>query len=161
MLRARFNDARFFWDVDQQKKLADRVDDLANVTFQAKLGSYHDKTERTVALVKELGGDADAQRAALLAKCDLTTEMVKEFTELQGIIGGLYAARKARPKRRAGHLRSLQAAEHGGLDSRDARRADLWRWPTSSTRCAAASASAWFPRARRIRSRCAAPRRAS
>ncbi|MEO5923222.1 MAG: glycine--tRNA ligase subunit beta [Bryobacteraceae bacterium] len=91
VLKARFNDARFFWDVDQQKKLADRVDDLAKVTFQAKLGSYKEKADRTVALVKELGGDQDAQRAALLAKCDLTTDMVKEFTDLQGIVGGLYA----------------------------------------------------------------------
>jgi glycyl-tRNA synthetase beta chain len=91
VLKARFNDARFFWDVDQQKKLADRVEDLAKVTFQAKLGSYREKTDRTVALVKELGGDADAQRAALLAKADLTTDMVKEFTDLQGIVGGLYA----------------------------------------------------------------------
>ena len=91
VLKARFNDARFFWDVDQQKKLADRVEDLAKVTFQAKLGSYLEKTNRVVALVDELGGNAHAQRAALLAKCDLTTEMVKEFTDLQGIVGGLYA----------------------------------------------------------------------
>jgi len=91
VLKARFNDARFFWEVDQKKKLADRVDDLSHVTFQAKLGSYLEKTHRVVALVKELGGDADAERAALLAKADLTTEMVKEFTDLQGIVGGLYA----------------------------------------------------------------------
>src|SRR5260370_30490303 len=90
VLRARFNDARFFWNVDQQKKLSDRVADLANVTFQAKLGSYKEKTDRVVALVKELGGNEHAQRAALLCKCDLTTEMVKEFTDLQGIVGGLY-----------------------------------------------------------------------
>jgi glycyl-tRNA synthetase beta chain len=88
VLRARFNDARFFWDVDQKKKLEDRVKDLKNVTFQAKLGSYYDKTQRVVALVKQLGG---SDRAALLAKCDLTTDMVKEFTDLQGIVGGLYA----------------------------------------------------------------------
>ncbi|HSR05771.1 MAG TPA: glycine--tRNA ligase subunit beta [Bryobacteraceae bacterium] len=91
VLKARFNDARFFWDVDQQKKLADRVEDLAKVTFQAKLGSYLEKTNRVVALVDELGGSTHAQRAALLAKCDLTTEMVKEFTDLQGVVGGLYA----------------------------------------------------------------------
>jgi glycyl-tRNA synthetase beta chain len=91
VLRARFNDARFFWNVDQQNKLRDRVEDLKNVTFQAKLGSYHEKTMRVVELVKELGGDEHAQRAALLAKCDLTTEMVKEFTDLQGVVGGLYA----------------------------------------------------------------------
>jgi glycyl-tRNA synthetase beta chain len=91
VLRARFNDARFFWDADQKRKLADRVQDLANVTFQAKLGSYLDKTGRIEALTSELGGDADTQRAAHLCKADLTTELVKEFTELQGVIGGLYS----------------------------------------------------------------------
>ena len=96
VLRARFNDARFFWHVDQQKKLADRVDDLAKVTFQAKLGSYKDKAERVEKLAAEIADivKADAnvvRRAALLAKCDLTTDMVKEFTDLQGIVGGLYA----------------------------------------------------------------------
>jgi glycyl-tRNA synthetase beta chain len=91
VLKARFNDARFFWNVDQQKKLVDRGDDLAHVTFQAKLGTYLEKTNRVVELVKELDGTAHAQRAAELCKCDLTTEMVKEFTDLQGIVGGLYA----------------------------------------------------------------------
>ncbi len=56
VLRARFNDARFFWDVDQKKKLEDRVDDLKTVTFQAKLGSYYDKTRRVVKLVRGSGG---------------------------------------------------------------------------------------------------------
>ncbi len=88
VLRARFNDARFFWDQDQKKPLAARLEDLKSVTFQAKLGSYYDKTMRVVELVKQLGGN---ERAALLAKCDLTTDMVKEFTDLQGIVGGLYA----------------------------------------------------------------------
>jgi glycyl-tRNA synthetase beta chain len=91
VLRARFNDARFFWQQDQKKRLEDRLPDLKNVTFQAKLGSYFEKTERVVALVKQLGGGQNSQRAALLAKCDLTTDMVKEFTDLQGIVGGLYA----------------------------------------------------------------------
>ncbi len=91
VLRARFNDARFFWETDQKKKLADRLPDLAHVTFQAKLGSYRDKTRRMMALVKELGGKRLSVRAAKLCKCDLTTELVKEFTELQGVVGGLYA----------------------------------------------------------------------
>jgi glycyl-tRNA synthetase beta chain len=96
VLRARFNDARFFWNVDQQKKLSDRVEDLKNVTFQAKLGSYFEKTTRVVVLAKELaaatGADTKAAaRAAELLKADLTTDMVKELTELQGIVGGLYA----------------------------------------------------------------------
>ena len=96
VLRARFNDARFFWQVDQQKKLSERVPDLARVTFQAKLGSYREKTERVVKLAGSLAAHAGADEntvelAALLAKCDLTTDMVKEFTELQGVVGGLYA----------------------------------------------------------------------
>ena len=91
VLRARFTDARFFWDSDQKKKLAERRKDLANVTFQAKLGSYRDKAKRMKALAKELGGKAAAVRAADLSKCDLTTELVGEFPELQGVVGGLYA----------------------------------------------------------------------
>ncbi len=102
VLRARFNDARFFWEFDQRTPLADRVALLANVTFQKDLGSYAKKSERVRALaavlieVAKVGNpalDAEAvDEAALLAKTDLTTELVKEFTELQGIIGGLYAA---------------------------------------------------------------------
>ncbi len=96
VLRARFNDARFFWKLDQQKKLSDRVQDLAKVTFQAKLGSYKDKTDRVVKLALELAAQTGAnqetvRKAATLCKCDLTTDMVKEFTELQGVVGGLYA----------------------------------------------------------------------
>jgi glycyl-tRNA synthetase beta chain len=96
VLRARFNDARFFWDIDLRRKLEDRVEDLKNVTFQAKLGSYFDKTERMVRMARQIAESVGASpamcgRAALLSKCDLTTEMVKELTELQGIVGGLYA----------------------------------------------------------------------
>jgi len=98
VLRARFNDARFFWETDQKKKLVDRKEDLANVTFQAKLGSYLEKTGRMMTLARELGGDAHAVRAAELAKCDLTTELVKEFTELQGVVGGLYARVQGEPE---------------------------------------------------------------
>jgi glycyl-tRNA synthetase beta chain len=95
VLRARFNDARFFWDQDQKKALVARLEDLKSVTFQAKLGSYYDKTQRVIALVKQLGGN---ERAALLCKCDLTTDMVKEFTDLQGIVGGLYARAQGEPE---------------------------------------------------------------
>jgi glycyl-tRNA synthetase beta chain len=98
VLRARFNDARFFWDADQKKKLCDRKPDLANVTFQAKLGSYLAKTERMMKLAADFGGDAHAVRAAELCKCDLTTELVKEFTELQGVVGGLYARVQGEPE---------------------------------------------------------------
>ncbi len=95
VLRARFNDARFFYDVDQKKPLADRLDDLAKVTFQAKVGNYLEKTHRIVTLT---GTNASAARAALLCKTDLTTDMVKEFTDLQGIIGGLYAKAQGEPE---------------------------------------------------------------
>jgi len=98
VLRARFNDARFFWEFDQRKKLAERVADLSHVTWQAQLGSYLEKTNRVIALVREFGGNEHAARAAQLAKCDLTTEMVKEFPELQGVVGGLYARAQGEPE---------------------------------------------------------------
>lgn len=96
VLRARFNDARFFWQVDQRQKLSSRVADLAKVTFQAKLGTYKEKADRMVALGETIAASVGADKptvatACLLCKCDLTTDMVKEFTELQGIVGGLYA----------------------------------------------------------------------
>jgi glycyl-tRNA synthetase beta chain len=102
VLRARFNDARFFWEFDQRTPLADRVKLLENVTFQKDLGSYAQKSERVAVIAQRLAAFAIARgcaldekaiaQAALLAKTDLTTELVKEFTELQGQIGGLYAA---------------------------------------------------------------------
>lgn len=99
VLRARFNDARFFWQVDQRKKLSERVSDLEKVTFQAQLGSYKDKTDRVVKLATELAGQNDAiARAARLCKADLTTDMVKEFPELQGVVGGLYARAQGEPE---------------------------------------------------------------
>jgi glycyl-tRNA synthetase beta chain len=101
VLRARFNDARFFWQTDQKKSLLERLDLLRNVTFQKDLGSYYDKTQRVQRLCSWLselikqGGLAVRpgviHKAACLAKTDLTTELVKEFTELQGVVGGLYA----------------------------------------------------------------------
>jgi glycyl-tRNA synthetase beta chain len=103
VLKARFNDARFFWGVDMQRKLSERIDDLKAVTFQAKLGSYHEKMQRIIALAKEIAAKAKADvnlcaRAAELAKVDLTTEMVKEFTDLQGVVGGLYAREQGEPE---------------------------------------------------------------
>ena len=102
VLRARFNDARFFWEFDQRVSLMDRVALLENVTFQKDLGSYAKKTARVRVLAARWAEDAkrlgdavvDAKaldEAVTLAKTDLTTELVKEFTELQGEVGGLYA----------------------------------------------------------------------
>ena len=101
VLRARFNDARFFWQTDQKISLVERVKMLRNVTFQRDLGSYYDKTIRVQRLaswvseiIKQSGQEIRpgvVHKAAFMAKADLTTELVKEFTELQGIVGGLYA----------------------------------------------------------------------
>jgi glycyl-tRNA synthetase beta chain len=101
VLRARFNDARFFWQTDQKHLLRERVTWLKQVTFQKDLGSYYEKTRRVQRvcswLAEKIRQNGMAIRpgvlhkAAYLAKTDLTTELVKEFTELQGIVGGLYA----------------------------------------------------------------------
>ncbi len=99
VLRARFNDARFFWEFDQRIPLTERVALLENVTFHKDIGSYADKTKSVSRLCDEIRpifepNEVDWQSlaiAASLAKTDLTTELVKEFTELQGQIGGLYA----------------------------------------------------------------------
>jgi glycyl-tRNA synthetase beta chain len=101
VLRARFNDARFFWQTDQKHPLRERFSWLKNVTFQKDLGSYYEKARRVQRLsswmcegLRHAGVPVRpgvVHKAACLAKTDLTTELVKEFTELQGIVGGLYA----------------------------------------------------------------------
>jgi len=99
VLRARFNDARFFWNTDRRKKLEDRILDLEHVTYHAQLGSYRQKVDLVTAWVRDrLHGDPAAVRAAYLCKSDLTTELVKEFTELQGVVGGLYAREEGEPE---------------------------------------------------------------
>jgi glycyl-tRNA synthetase beta chain len=108
VLRARFRDAEFFWNTDQKTPLTSRVEMLKAVTFQKELGSYAAKADRTVKLAEKLcavltkaGLKVDAAavtQAAALAKTDLTAELVKEFTELQGIVGGLYAKAQGLPQ---------------------------------------------------------------
>jgi len=103
VLRARFSDARHFWDLDRRTKLADRVAALDAVTFQAELGTQGARLRRLVRLAGMIapfvGADAAlAERAALLAKADLTTGMVGEFPELQGVMGGYYAAHDGEPE---------------------------------------------------------------
>lgn len=92
----RLEDAVFFWNTDRKTRLEDRIAKLDHVTFQKALGSYGDKMRRmralAVTIAKHIGGDAAlAERAAMLAKADLVTDMVFEFTELQGVIGRYYA----------------------------------------------------------------------
>jgi glycyl-tRNA synthetase beta chain len=102
VLRSRFADARFFWEADQKCRLADNLGTLAHVTYESRLGSYRDKVERVRWLARWIAEQwfnsgihqahvSLADRAAELAKCDLVTDMVREFPELQGIVGGLYA----------------------------------------------------------------------
>lgn len=97
VLRARLADAKFFWDQDRATKLEDRVEDLKKVVFHAKLGTVAERVERLSNQADVLsqyipGCDSnDARRAAKLSKADLTTEMVGEFPELQGIMGRYYA----------------------------------------------------------------------
>ncbi|MFZ5929183.1 MAG: glycine--tRNA ligase subunit beta [Acidobacteriota bacterium] len=103
VLEARFSDARFFWEVDRQRTLASRLAGLSDVTFQAKLGSYLEKTQGIVDGARRLAGwlglDVElAERAARLSKVDLMTEMVKELPELQGVMGGLYARADGEPE---------------------------------------------------------------
>lgn len=97
VLRARLADAKFFWDQDRATKLEDRLDALEKVIFHAKLGTVAERVDRIANLADVLSEyipDCDrnlARRAARLAKADLTTEMVGEFPELQGIMGRYYA----------------------------------------------------------------------
>ncbi len=96
VLRARLSDAKFFWDQDRKRPLAARVDKLAERVFHAKLGSDRERVERLVALAGRLSAYTRAEpeiaaRAAFLAKADLTTDMVGEFPELQGVVGRYYA----------------------------------------------------------------------
>jgi len=103
VLSARLNDARFFWDNDRKVKLEDRFEKLGNIVFHEKLGTVKDKAERVMALAKELapkvGADpAQAERAAKLAKCDLVSDMVGEFAELEGVMGRYYATLQGEPQ---------------------------------------------------------------
>ncbi|PFH08829.1 glycyl-tRNA synthetase beta chain [Collimonas sp. PA-H2] len=99
VVRPRLSDAKFFFEQDQKKKLAERVPLLANVVYHNKLGNQLQRTERVktlaVAIAGLLGSDAAlaalAERGALLAKADLLTDMVGEFPELQGVMGNYYA----------------------------------------------------------------------
>ena len=101
VLAARLSDARFFWDLDQKKTLAQHAEKLQNIVFHEKLGTVADKVERVAKLARWLceegivkGDAALAEQAARLCKADLVTEMVGEFPELQGLMGGYYAARQ-------------------------------------------------------------------
>ena len=88
---ARFADAKFFYETDRKRTLESRLDQLAHLQFQEKLGNYLEKTKRIEKIAAAISDDAETLVAAKLCKTDLVTEMVKEFTDLQGKIGGIYA----------------------------------------------------------------------
>ncbi len=106
VVTARLRDARFFWDADRRTRLEARLDRLHTIVFHKKLGSYRDKAERIEKLARWIAEHAfgkpaeadNAAKAGRLAKADLTTEMVFEFTELQGTMGGIYAREERLPE---------------------------------------------------------------
>jgi glycyl-tRNA synthetase beta chain len=107
VVTARLRDARFFWEADRKATLESRLDRLATLLFHKKLGTYREKADRIASLAEwiasdALGADARttdyARQAARLAKSDLTTDMVREFTELQGTMGGIYAREEGLPE---------------------------------------------------------------
>ncbi|HYM23187.1 MAG TPA: glycine--tRNA ligase subunit beta [Vicinamibacterales bacterium] len=107
VVTARLRDARFFWETDRKQKLESRIDRLSTLLFHKKLGSYKDKAARIETLAawiasEAFGADATAAghaaQAARLAKADLASDMVREFTELQGTMGGIYARAEGLPE---------------------------------------------------------------
>ena len=107
VVTARLRDARFFWEADRKSTLESRIDRLGTLLFHKKLGTYKEKSERIAVLAgwiarEALGADEATARhaalAALLSKADLASDMVREFTELQGIMGGVYARHEGLPE---------------------------------------------------------------
>jgi glycyl-tRNA synthetase beta chain len=103
VVRSRLSDAAFFWDTDRKQSLASRIEALKSVTFQNKLGSIYDKTQRVKALAQAIAtmlraDGAVATRAAELSKCDLLTRLVGEFPELQGTMGAYFARNDGEPE---------------------------------------------------------------
>jgi glycyl-tRNA synthetase beta chain len=106
VLAARLRDARFFFDADRKRRLEGHVDKLSSVLFHKKLGSYADKAERVSALAARVAAEVlqapeaveSARAAGRLAKADLATDMVREMTELQGTMGGIYAREDGLPE---------------------------------------------------------------
>lgn len=106
VLTARLRDARFFWDEDRKTTLESRIDRLSTILFHKKLGSYREKVDRITALTGWIAEEAfgrpdvvaQAQKAARLSKADLATDMVRELTELQGTMGGIYAREEGLPE---------------------------------------------------------------
>ena len=167
VVRPRLADARFFFETDRKTKLADRVPLLAPIVYHNKLGSLLERVERLRKLATRIQsmlprgekGRPYADRAALLAKADLVTDMVGEFPELQGLMGKYYAeAGRREPSVAARHRAALLAALRGRPPARRRRGARGGARRQARRRWRACSASARSRPATRIRSACAAPR---
>ena len=163
VVRPRLADAKFFFDQDRKKTLESRVPGLDKVVYHAKLGtmgeryaacSGHRAGRSASSLVARLW-HAQAERAALLAKADLLTDMVGEFPELQGVMGGYYARHDGETEASRSRSKTTTSRASRATNCRATTSASLSRWPTSSKRWSACSASARHPPATRIRSRCA------
>jgi glycyl-tRNA synthetase beta chain len=125
VVTARLRDARFFWEADRKVTLDSRIDRLSTLLFHKKLGSYKAKIERIEKLArtiaKEAFGGSDevagyAATAARLSKADLTTDMVREFPELQGVMGGIYARAEGSPKK-SGRLSTTTTCRRPSADA--------------------------------------------
>ena len=119
VIRPRLADARFFYEQDRQQRLAERLERLDEMLFQERLGSLADKAQRLERLSAELAPAFEAKaddcaRAALLCKCDLLTEMVGEFPELQGTMGRYYALADGEPEVVATAVESHYQPRHAG-----------------------------------------------
>ncbi len=119
VIRPRLSDAAFFWEQDRKTPLAARIDGLAQVVFQHRLGTLLDKAQRSAVIAAEINEALDgdprlAERAALLAKCDLLTHMVYEFPELQGTMGRYYALHDGEPEEVAQAIEEHYRPRHAG-----------------------------------------------
>ena len=119
VIRPRLADAMFFWEQDGKRRLADHLESLKTVVFQQQLGTLYDKSARVAELAAWLapatGADPDlARRAGLLSRCDLMTEMVGEFPDLQGIMGRYQALRDGEPEALAWALEEFYLPRHAG-----------------------------------------------
>lgn len=119
VIRPRFADAAFFWDVDRKQTLASRIDSLNTIVFQKKLGTLYEKTQRVAALAEKIAGETGAdpglsRRAAELSKCDLMTDMVGEFASMQGIAGKYFARHDGEDDQVALALEQQYRPRHAG-----------------------------------------------
>lgn len=119
VIRPRLSDAMFFWQQDGKQPLESRLDSLKSVVFQLKLGTLFEKSERVSQLAAtiagEIGGDVQlAARAALLSRCDLMTEMVGEFPDMQGVMGRYQAVRDGEPEELARSMEEFYMPRFSG-----------------------------------------------